>query len=161
MGAPSSPDSRSYSGVGQWAKARGRSIANDAGLSLLERAVPRSGHALMYLVSAFQNPDTSVTALFIPTTKLLSVIAICGAMSLSDSSALSSPPSTDDEAAAKAVERPKGLNKYFKPAPKPQPTKEPPSPPAPKRETSPPHQYVFSDNADIAVSIALQKAHSA
>jgi hypothetical protein len=71
-------------------------------------------------------------------------------MSASDSSELSSPPTTDDEVVAKALTKPSGLNRYFKPAPKGTP-KVPSSPPPPKRPASPPHEYVLADNADIAV----------
>lgn len=71
-------------------------------------------------------------------------------MSASDSSELSSPPTTDDEAVAKNVAQPSGLDRYFKPAPKGTP-KVPSSPPPPKRAPSPPHEYVLADNADIAV----------
>lgn len=69
-------------------------------------------------------------------------------MSLSDSdiSSLSSAPPTDDEAAPMAIdEEPVGITKYFK--------KESETPP-PKREPSPPHEYVLADNPDIAVSLA-------
>lgn len=79
-------------------------------------------------------------------------------MSLSDSSSLSSPPSSDDEAEADLMPQPTGLNRYFKPAPKPEALKAPSSPPLPKRPASPPHEYVLADNADIAVS-ACQRAH--
>ena len=41
------------------------------------------------------------------------------------------------------VDKPAGITKYFK--------KEPPQPP-PKREPSPPHEYVLADNPNIAVS---------
>jgi hypothetical protein len=73
-------------------------------------------------------------------------------MSLSDSSSLSSPPSSDDEAEVNIMPQPTGLNRYFKPTPKPDPIKAPSSPPLPKRPASPPHEYVLADNADIAVS---------
>ncbi|KAK2791666.1 hypothetical protein FQN52_004582 [Onygenales sp. PD_12] len=66
-------------------------------------------------------------------------------MSNSDSSSLSSPPSTDDETVAASINRSFGLEKYFKP-------KKPASPPPPKRAPSPPHEYVLADNPDIAVS---------
>ena len=42
-----------------------------------------------------------------------------------------------------AVDEPVGITKYFK--------KESETPP-PKREPSPPHEYVLEDNSDIAVS---------
>ena len=73
-------------------------------------------------------------------------------MSQSDSSALSSPPSTDDETIAKAVDNSVGLKKWFKPAPKVVVQKAPSSPPLPKRAASPRHEYVLADNEDIAVS---------
>lgn len=41
------------------------------------------------------------------------------------------------------VDKPAGITKYFK--------KEP-APPPPKREPSPPHEYVLADNPNIAVS---------
>lgn len=72
-------------------------------------------------------------------------------MSASDSSELSSPPTTDDEAVAQILPQPSGLDRYFKPAAKGTP-KVPSSPPPPKRPASPPHEYVLADNADIAVS---------
>ena len=78
----------------------------------------------------------------------------CHIMSASDSSSLSSAPSSDDEEMVKIMpSKPTGLNRYFKPAPKPvHTTKERASPPLPKREPSPPHEYVLADNEDIAVS---------
>jgi hypothetical protein len=76
-------------------------------------------------------------------------------MTLSDSSSLSSPPSSDDEAEASIMPQPTGLNKYFKPAPKPEAIKAPSPPPLPKRPASPPHEYVLADNADIAVSASV------
>ena len=60
----------------------------------------------------------------------------------SDSSSLSSAPPTDDEAAME-LDEPTGITKYFK--------KESSTPP-PKREPSPPHEYVIADNPGIAVS---------
>lgn len=63
----------------------------------------------------------------------------------SDLSSLSSAPPTDDEAAM-AVDEPVGIAKYFK--------KESTTPP-PKREPSPPHEYVLADNPSIAVSFDL------
>ena len=76
-------------------------------------------------------------------------------MSLSDTSSLSSPPTTDDEGPPDTLSKPKGLNKYFKPAPKSQPPQEPSSPPLSKRPASQPHEYVLADNGDIAVSGSL------
>ncbi|KAJ5995029.1 hypothetical protein N7481_002006 [Penicillium waksmanii] len=57
----------------------------------------------------------------------------------SDSSSLSSAPPTDDETAME-VDKPTGIAKYFK--------KESSTPP-PKREPSPPHEYVIADNPNI------------
>ncbi|KAJ5689159.1 hypothetical protein N7462_003551 [Penicillium macrosclerotiorum] len=57
----------------------------------------------------------------------------------SDLSSLSSAPPTDDEAAM-AIDEPVGIAKYFK--------KESETPP-PKREPSPPHEYVLADNPHI------------
>ncbi|CAI7582236.1 hypothetical protein N7533_010064 [Penicillium manginii] len=57
----------------------------------------------------------------------------------SDSSSLSSAPPTDDETAME-VDKPLGIAKYFK--------KESSTPP-PKREPSPPHEYVIADNPSI------------
>jgi hypothetical protein len=65
----------------------------------------------------------------------------------SEVSSLSSAPPTDDEAAM-AIDEPVGIAKYFK--------KESETPP-PKREPSPPHEYVLADNPDIAVSIPLKR----
>jgi hypothetical protein len=72
-------------------------------------------------------------------------------MNDSDSSSLSSAPPTDDEAEKTITARlnkPTGINRYFKPASKDNP---PHSPPAPKRAPSPPHEYVLADNPNIAV----------
>ena len=73
-------------------------------------------------------------------------------MSNSDSSSLSSAPPTDDEAdkvIAAKINKPKGINKYFKPATKGENVHA--SPPPPKRAPSPVHEYVLADNPDIAV----------
>ncbi|KAJ5775263.1 uncharacterized protein N7511_000274 [Penicillium nucicola] len=64
----------------------------------------------------------------------------------SDVSSLSSAPPTDDEAAM-AIDEPVGITKYFK--------KESETPP-PKREPSPPHEYVFADNPDIAFIVTFR-----
>lgn len=71
-------------------------------------------------------------------------------MSASDSSELSSPPTTDDESISKNLTQLSGLDRYFKPAPKGI-HKVHPSPPPPKRPASPPHEYVLADNPAIAV----------
>ncbi|EAW12546.1 uncharacterized protein ACLA_009690 [Aspergillus clavatus NRRL 1] len=70
-------------------------------------------------------------------------------MSLSDSdlSSLSSAPPSDDETGAMALDEPVGITKYFK--------KESESPP-PKREPSPPHEYVLADNPDIAFIVMFR-----
>ncbi|KKZ65241.1 hypothetical protein EMCG_08913 [[Emmonsia] crescens] len=73
-------------------------------------------------------------------------------MSGSDSSSLSSAPSTDDETIAASVNRSIGLEKYFKPK---KPAK-PASPPPPKRAPSPPHEYVLADNPDIAFIVMFR-----
>ncbi|KAJ5099765.1 hypothetical protein N7532_006766 [Penicillium argentinense] len=68
------------------------------------------------------------------------------ATSDSDSSSLSSAPPTDDEATMD-VEQPVGITKYFK--------KESSTPP-PKREPSPPHEYVIADNPNIAFIVMFR-----
>ncbi|KAJ5649563.1 uncharacterized protein N7484_003286 [Penicillium longicatenatum] len=69
-------------------------------------------------------------------------------MAPSDSeSSLSSAPPTDDEAAMAIDERPVGIAKYFK--------KESETPP-PKREPSPPHEYVLADNPNIAFIVMFR-----
>ncbi|EEQ87121.1 uncharacterized protein BDCG_02241 [Blastomyces dermatitidis ER-3] len=77
-------------------------------------------------------------------------------MSDSDSSSLSSPPSTDDETIAASVNRSMGLGKYFKP----QTPAKPASPPPPKRAPSPPHEYVLADNPDIAFIVMFRSRFS-
>ncbi|KAJ5241316.1 uncharacterized protein N7469_002907 [Penicillium citrinum] len=64
----------------------------------------------------------------------------------SDSSSLSSAPPTDDETAME-VDEPTGIAKYFK--------KESSTPP-PKREPSPPHEYVIADNPGIAFIVMFR-----
>ncbi|KAJ5381308.1 uncharacterized protein N7496_003736 [Penicillium cataractarum] len=64
----------------------------------------------------------------------------------SDLSSLSSAPPTDDEAAM-AIDEPVGIAKYFK--------KESETPP-PKREPSPPHEYVLADNPNIAFIVTFR-----
>ncbi|PGH15762.1 hypothetical protein AJ79_02142 [Helicocarpus griseus UAMH5409] len=78
-------------------------------------------------------------------------------MSDSDSSSLSSAPSTDDEVVAARVNRSIGLEKYFKPVKKPA---KPASPPPPKRAPSPPHEYVLADNPDIAFIVMFRSRFS-
>ncbi|OOQ89797.1 hypothetical protein PEBR_06605 [Penicillium brasilianum] len=64
----------------------------------------------------------------------------------SDLSSLSSAPPTDDEADM-AIDEPVGIAKYFK--------KESETPP-PKREPSPPHEYVLADNPHIAFIVTFR-----
>ncbi|EEH36108.2 hypothetical protein PAAG_00431 [Paracoccidioides lutzii Pb01] len=78
-------------------------------------------------------------------------------MSDSDSSSLSSAPSTDDETVAASINRSIGLEKYFKPQEKPA---KPASPPPPKRAPSPPHEYVLADNPDIAFIVMFRSRFS-
>lgn len=73
---------------------------------------------------------------------------------LSSISSLSPPPPSDDESDIQ-LERHKGILKFFhkvdrNPALEPKAT----SPPRPKREPSPPHEYVLADNPDIAVRVS-------
>ncbi|GFG21308.1 hypothetical protein IFM61606_01185 [Aspergillus udagawae] len=70
-------------------------------------------------------------------------------MSLSDSdlSSLSSAPPSEDEVGPMALDEPVGITKYFK--------KESESPP-PKREPSPPHEYILADNPDIAFIVMFR-----
>lgn len=72
-------------------------------------------------------------------------------MADSDSSSLSSAPSSDDEEMVLKMSKPTGLNRYFKPAPKEEPTPEPP-----KRAPSPPHEYTLADNEAIAFLVMFR-----
>ena len=76
-------------------------------------------------------------------------------MAESDSSALSSAPSSDDEEMVQKMSKPTGLNRYFKPAPKPEATPEPP-----KRAPSPPHEYTLADNEAIAFLVMFRSRFS-
>ncbi|RAL10051.1 uncharacterized protein BO97DRAFT_394906 [Aspergillus homomorphus CBS 101889] len=71
-------------------------------------------------------------------------------LSLSDSelSSLSSAPPSDEETGSMAVDEPVGITKYFK--------KEKSESPPPKREPSPPHEYVLADNPDIAFIVMFR-----
>ena len=71
---------------------------------------------------------------------------------LSSVSSLSEPPS-DDESDLQLEER-HGILKFFHKVDK-NPALEPKekTPPRPKREPSPPHEYVLADNPDIAVRV--------
>lgn len=75
-------------------------------------------------------------------------------MPLSDSSDLSSPPSSDAEAAPppKKTLKLKHGKLTFSTKRKAPPTRES-SPDEPEREPSPPHDYVLADNPDIAVGL--------
>ena len=72
-------------------------------------------------------------------------------MADSDSSALSSAPSSDDEEMELKMAKPTGLGRYFKPAPKSESTPEPP-----KRAPSPPHEYTLADNEAIAFIVMFR-----
>lgn len=73
-------------------------------------------------------------------------------MSSDDSSELSSVPS-EDESSLQLTKK-DGILKFFPKAPPPAASKaKEASPPRPKREPSPPHEYVLADNSDIAVCI--------
>jgi hypothetical protein len=73
-------------------------------------------------------------------------------MSSDDSSELSSVPSEDDSTLQ--LTKKDGILKFFSKAPPPAASKaKEASPPRPKREPSPPHEYVLADNPDIAVCI--------
>ncbi|EXJ75570.1 uncharacterized protein A1O5_00076 [Cladophialophora psammophila CBS 110553] len=77
-------------------------------------------------------------------------------MADSDSSSLSSAPSSDDEEMAqKMALKPTGLDRYFKAAPKPEATPEPP-----KRAPSPPHEYTLADNPAIALIVMFRSRFS-
>lgn len=51
----------------------------------------------------------------------------------------------------KMTAKPTGLDRYFKPAPKSEPTPEPP-----KRAPSPPHEYILADNEAIAFIVMFR-----
>ncbi|KIX94269.1 uncharacterized protein Z520_09979 [Fonsecaea multimorphosa CBS 102226] len=77
-------------------------------------------------------------------------------MADSDSSSLSSAPSSDDEEMVQKMSlKPTGLDRYFKPAPKPEATPEPP-----KRAPSPPHEYTLADNPAIAFIVMFRSRFS-
>lgn len=67
----------------------------------------------------------------------------------SELSSLSSAPATDDEPAM-TPDEPVGITKYFK-------KKNESETPPPKREPSPPHEYVLADHPSIAVSFSLPR----
>lgn len=73
-------------------------------------------------------------------------------MADSDSSSLSSAPSTDDEAMELTMSKATGLNRYFKPAPK----QKEPTPSPPRRAPSPPHEYSLADNDAIAFLVMFR-----
>lgn len=71
-----------------------------------------------------------------------------------DSSGLSSAPSEDENDLQ--LKKKDGILKFFSKVPaKPKAPVEAASPPRPKREPSPPHEYVLADNPDIAVSVYI------
>lgn len=75
-------------------------------------------------------------------------------MADSDSSSLSSAPSSEDEEMVKKMSKPSGIDRYFKPAPK-DATPEPP-----KRAPSPPHEYTLADNEAIAFIVMFRSRFS-
>ncbi|RMD41490.1 hypothetical protein DV735_g3641, partial [Chaetothyriales sp. CBS 134920] len=77
-------------------------------------------------------------------------------MADSDSSSLSSAPSTDDEAMEELMSRPTGINRYFKPLSKDDADAQPTPPPPPRRSPSPPHEYVLADNEAIAFLVMFR-----
>ncbi|KAI9729972.1 MAG: hypothetical protein M1834_006170 [Cirrosporium novae-zelandiae] len=77
-------------------------------------------------------------------------------MSVSDSSSLSSLPSTDDEAPPKSLIRDGTIDKYFERKKGPIPQKREPSTPPRKRPASPPHDYVLADNEYIAFIVMFR-----
>lgn len=77
-------------------------------------------------------------------------------MADSDSSSLSSAPSTDDEAMEIKMSKPTGLDRYFKPAPKQKET----TPEPPRRAPSPPHEYSLADNDAIAFLVMFRSRFS-
>ena len=75
-------------------------------------------------------------------------------MSLSDSSALSSPPSTDDEDSSLQTIKKDGMLKFIsRDGAHGSATRADDPPPQKKRPASPPHEYVLADSPDIAVSL--------
>jgi hypothetical protein len=79
-------------------------------------------------------------------------------MADSDSSSLSSAPSTDDEAMEIKMSKgtATGLNRYFKPAPKGKQT----TPEPPRRAPSPPHEYTLADNDAISFLVMFRSRFS-
>ncbi|KAI9807318.1 MAG: hypothetical protein M1833_000061 [Piccolia ochrophora] len=77
-------------------------------------------------------------------------------MSLSDSSALSSPPSSGDEAPVHLSKK-DGILKFFSKERAASPGSSSDEPPASrKRQPSPPHEYVLADHPDIAVVVMFR-----
>jgi hypothetical protein len=77
---------------------------------------------------------------------------------LSSISSLSPPPSEDESEVQ--LEEKQGILKFFHKvdknkamAPKDSPES---SPPRPKREPLPPHEYVLADNPDVAVGVCME-----
>ncbi len=79
---------------------------------------------------------------------------------LSSLSSLSAPPSEDESDIQ--LENRHGILKFFHKKVERNPELEPKemSPPRPKRDPSPPHEYVLADNPDIAVGISADLARS-
>lgn len=73
---------------------------------------------------------------------------------LSSISSLSEPPSEDDSDIQ--LEERHGILKFFhKVDQNPALEQKEKTPPRPKREPSPPHEYVLADNPDIAVCVSI------
>ncbi|KAG0648523.1 hypothetical protein D0Z07_5448 [Hyphodiscus hymeniophilus] len=75
-------------------------------------------------------------------------------MSDDDSSDLSSVPSDVEEDLQ--LTKKDGILKFFSKVPKPKPQHRSSTPPRPKREPSPPHEYVLADNPDIAFIVMFR-----
>ncbi|KAL1871719.1 hypothetical protein VTK73DRAFT_1859 [Phialemonium thermophilum] len=75
---------------------------------------------------------------------------------LSSLSSLSEPPSSEDESDI-VLERQNGILKFFHKVDRnPELETREPTPPRPKREPSPPHEYVLADNPDIAFIVMFR-----
>ena len=74
---------------------------------------------------------------------------------LSSLSSLSPPPPSESDMESDEPQEKKGILKFFSKTRKgDMPAEKEASPPR-KREPSPPHEYVFADNPDIAVCLPL------
>ena len=147
---------------GSWSLALHRGSWNDrrkAVESAFESPTTRqiAVHAKLYSFSSNHNrlPTSSTAAALLVQALLPSKSQLAfhtHQMADSDSSSLSSAPSTDDEAMELKMSKPTGLDRYFKPAPK---TKET-TPEPPRRAPSPPHEYTLIDNETIAFLVMFR-----